>query len=174
MNKCLCGCGQLCKNKFVKGHSLKIVRISTGHKGHKHSEQTRLKWSKLRKNNPNKGFPKGSNHPNYKHGLSELKKKLTKTVQYSLWREKVYKRDKWTCRICNKHCEEKEIVAHHVKSFIKLINEAISKMPLFDKIYVCLLYEPLWNIKNGITLCRKCHLELHKKLLKKGNNDDFR
>jgi DNA mismatch endonuclease (patch repair protein) len=54
-NYCQCGCGQLCKNKFVSGHNNKGIkfsdkhrnRISLGNKGKKNSLQTRKRIKRV-------------------------------------------------------------------------------------------------------------------------------
>lgn len=91
-------------------------------------------------------FKKGQfakeNHPLWKGGISSLYDKIKQTDKYKLWRNEVYKRDYWTCQICGKHCEGKDIIAHHKKSF--------SEYP-----------ESRFDINNGITLCRNCHAKIH-------------
>ncbi len=71
--------------------------------------------------------------------------KIRQTLEYRLWREAVYKKDKYHCVMCKKHCQKKDIVAHHIKSF--------SQYPEFR-----------FDVNNGITLCRKCHFILHRSL----------
>lgn len=34
-------------------------------------------------------------------------------------------------------------------------------MPIFDLHEAAMIYKPLWDISNGITLCDKCHHEIH-------------
>lgn len=64
--------------------------------------------------------------------------------QYKKWRISVYKKDFFTCQHCHKKCDNKNIVAHHIHYF--------ANFP-----------ELRFSVKNGITLCRSCHLLLHKK-----------
>lgn len=64
------------------------------------------------------------------------------TKKYKNWREKVFKRDNYTCKKCGKRGVE--IQAHHVKPWA---------------LYPALRYE----VNNGITLCNECHKEIHKK-----------
>lgn len=56
----------------------------------------------------------------------------------------------------------------------KLIKEAKRYMPLFPQYGACMLYmlyAPIWNADNGITLCSKCHLKTASHLrTKKGKN----
>lgn len=85
----------------------------------------------------------GNKHYNYKGGISYENKKIRGSLEYTIWRNEVYKKDRWTCRICGKHCEKNDIVAHHLKLF--------SEFP-----------ELRFSIDNGITLCRSCHIKLHK------------
>ena len=84
---------------------------------------------------------KGKNHPRWKGGVTPEHNRIRNSLEYVLWRNEVYKRDKWTCRICKKRCLKGNIVAHHLKKF--------SDFP-----------ELRFMIDNGITLCRKCHAEV--------------
>jgi len=36
-------------------------------------------------------------------------------------------------------------------------------MPLLDLFSAAMLYTPLWDLNNGITLCKECHFREHKK-----------
>lgn len=60
--------------------------------------------------------------------------------RYKLWRENVFKKDDYTCQICN--TRGGYIEAHHIKEWSK---------------YPKLRYE----ISNGVTLCEGCHNDIH-------------
>lgn len=65
------------------------------------------------------------------------------TSESRKWRKSVLARDNNRCRLC--HCEDK-LEAHHIHPF--------GKFP--DK---------RWDINNGVTLCKKCHIKFARKEL---------
>ena len=77
--------------------------------------------------------------------ITPLNKRIRTSKQWKLWREKVYKRDNYTCQICgikNKKGVGKtiELNPDHIKSFA--------------------LYPELrFDVNNGRTLCRPCHMK---------------
>lgn len=108
-----------------------------GNLGKQHSLETKIKISKNRK-----GKCVGENHFNWKGGVSPEEMKIRTNLEYKIWKLEVYKRDRGICRICGKRCNNKNIVAHHLKLFSE--------------------YSELrFSADNGITLCRSCHLRLH-------------
>lgn len=91
---------------------------------------------------------KKENHWNWKGGITNENKEIRNSLQYKNWRTKVFLRDNFTCQICGK--TGGELNAHHIKSF--------SKNPL-----------KRFELENGITLCKNCHKDIHKK----GKCDDY-
>ena len=78
----------------------------------------------------------GPNNSNWKGGKRSARKIIYDSYEYKDWRKAVFERDDYTCQICNKRgCE---LEAHHIKKFSE---------------YPKLVFE----IDNGITLCKKCH-----------------
>ena len=65
------------------------------------------------------------------------------SLEYKVWKEKVFKRDEYTCQYPKCGSKEK-IQAHHIKKFSehKHIKTAVF---------------------NGITLCKKCHEKIYGK-----------
>ncbi len=80
------------------------------------------------------------NNVNWKGGVSREYDKIKRSAAYKEWRAEVYKRDYWTCKSCG--YKGNDIVAHHIKSF--------ADYP-----------ELRFDVGNGITLCRSCHIKLH-------------
>lgn len=116
-------------------------KIMMGTSRHKmpHSEKTKRLLSKICKIR----FKDKTKHPMWKGGVTPVNKMIRESLKYKNWRNKVYRRDRWNCQICKKHCEPKNIIAHHLKSF--------SEFP-----------KSRFITKNGVTLCRNCHARLHK------------
>ena len=88
-------------------------------------------------------FKKGPDHPLWKGGVTSEHAKIRRGKQYRTWRNAIYYRDHFHCKICDKHCEKMNIVAHHINSF--------SAYPHLR-----------FAVDNGITLCRSCHINLHR------------
>jgi len=121
--------------------------------GKKHSKKTKEKIRKSMKKNgwfppPQygkrpEGFRKlmsekfqGNKSHFWKGGKTTLNQKIRTSVRYKIWREKVFKRDNYTCQKCNQ--KGGELNADHIKSFA-----------LFPKLR--------FRLSNGRTLCVKCH-----------------
>lgn len=64
------------------------------------------------------------------------------STRYRYWREAVFKRDNYTCQGCG---TKQKLQAHHIVSWGKCKNKK----------------EMRYAVENGVTLCRKCHLEAH-------------
>ena len=96
-------------------------------------EQIEFEWSKY--NPKTEKF-----HWNYKGGITDENHLIRNSTIYKCWRDKVFKRDKWTCQHCDK--EGGELNAHHIKHFATHID---------------LRFE----VTNGLTLCKVCHIKVH-------------
>lgn len=85
------------------------------------------------------------NHPRWKNGITSENQKIRDSIEYKNWRLKIFRRDKFQCKLCGgKSKKEHRVIlhAHHIKSFINHPN---------------LRFE----LDNGITLCNKCHILIH-------------
>lgn len=69
-----------------------------------------------------------------------------KTPQYAEWRTAVFERDGYRCAICGE--VGGRLNAHHIKPFAKYPDLRL-------------------DIDNGITLCEKCHKEVHRRKSRK-------
>lgn len=83
------------------------------------------------------------NHPNWKDNATVKQRGMRWTYEYRIWRQSILKRDNYLCQMpeCNK---DYNLQVHHI--------ETMKKSP--DMIY---------NLDNGITLCKNCHLSIASK-----------
>lgn len=121
------------------------------------SERTIMRWSKklglrksaeyrsaLARNRPKRTYaPKGEQHYNWKGGKPW---KRFADPAYTDWRNAVLLRDNYTCQHCHESFEKRTrgLHAHHIKEY---------------KNYPKLRFD----ISNGLTLCRWCHMKVHGK-----------
>lgn len=82
---------------------------------------------------------KGKDNPAWKNGITPELLKLRSSYNHRRWAKLVKTRDKFICQKCGSN---KNIVAHHIKSFIN--NPELRS-----------------DINNGITLCFDCHWKIH-------------
>jgi len=85
--------------------------------------------------------PSGSDHWNWKGGITETNHAIRESTAYKNWRKDVFERDQYTCQCCGAKCAK--INAHHIRHF--------SDHP------DCRL-----DVENGVTLCVDCHKEVHR------------
>lgn len=126
---------QIGKKKAPHTDKWKIAN-SILHRGKRNSLETRKKMaiSKF-----------GEMNPNWRGGISTETQLLRNSMEYKLWRNAVFERDKWICIWCFKKGgwskkEKRQIIlnADHIKPFIS--------------------YPELrFAIDNGRTLCEDCH-----------------
>ena len=102
--------------------------------------KTKENYEPLRRSGNTKTFHYGKENWNWKGGISTIYDKIKKSKEYKQWRKQVYENDFFACQSCG--YKGKQIVAHHIYPFAD---------------YPDLRFE----VENGITLCRACHLSLH-------------
>ena len=83
----------------------------------------------------------GENHWNWQGGITEENHALRCSAEYANWRIFVFARDKYRCMECGG--VDGVLNAHHIKKW--------SEYP-----------ELRFDVDNGLTLCEKCHKELHR------------
>jgi len=154
-----CGC---LRNQDKKGKKLSKERIEQmrqitlknpqrywlGKKRPSPSNKTRKKMSISQ----NKLLKNGTHHF-WKGGKTKYSTKLRHSLKYKLWREKIYKRDDYTCIICKKK-GLKLNADHYPITFAEILDKYCIKN--FKDGIIC---KELWDIKNGRTLCENCHKE---------------
>lgn len=98
-------------------------------------------------------FYSGENNPQWNHSLTEEERIIGRNYpEYTEWRNKVFARDKYTCRKCE---DDKggNLEAHHILNYSE--REDLRT-----------------DIDNGITLCKDCHKEFHIRYGFTGNNEN--
>lgn len=179
-------------NGFTEGHDRNL--------GHKHSEETKNKMSKIKrafyKKNGNiigfqidnntwnhenaigtqfkKGnipwhtgkeapwaknlpqlFKKGQRPWSWKGGISKIRVRLWYSEKYKKWRSDIFARDGFICQECG--LKGSYLEAHHIKQLSIIFEE--NNIKTYEEALEC---EEIWNINNGITLCKKCHNKTKK------------
>lgn len=114
------------------------------HKWGKHTDENRLKMREIALNKIKNGT-----HNLIDYNIISENKKGRLSAKYKIWRKNVFERDAYTCMICDKIGGE--INPHHIENY------AINK-------------EKRYDVNNGITLCKECHFQFHKKYGTKYNN----
>jgi hypothetical protein len=104
------------------------------------SYETRLKKSLAQR---------GEKGNNWKGGKKSLKENLRNTSVYKDWRMSCFARDLFRCVKCK---SGDKIECHHIISFAELLD--IYNIKDID---TALRTDKLWDIKNGMTLCYRCH-----------------
>lgn len=123
------------------------VNMSIASSKRKHSPET---LEKLR----------GSNSHLWKGGVSSENYKLRHNVQmlleYRNWRKDIYRRDGYTCQECGQ--VGGELNAHHITHFQMIVD--MYNITTAEEARDC---EAMWDLDNGITLCKNCHNGIHFK-----------
>jgi hypothetical protein len=134
--KCLCDCNntiELPHYKIVSGHTK-----SCGCLHSKLAKENALKRNKIMV---------GKNHPRWRFDLTDEDRIENSNRCYNpklyRWRNKVYKRDNYTCKKCG-DSKGGNLISHHIYSW----NSHTKLRFIAD---------------NGVTLCENCHKKFHNK-----------
>lgn len=95
--------------------------------------------------------PSGKFAYNWKGGTTEILKRVQSTLKYRQWRSDVFTRDLFVCQDCGDKSGG-NLEAHHIKQISLIFKE--NSINTYENAMEC---EELWNLNNGITLCKKCH-----------------
>lgn len=96
----------------------------------------------------------------WKGGLLAENLSVRGSRKYQEWKQTVFMRDDFTCKNCG--ALGGEINAHHIKPFSEFISEIKVILPLLSIQEAAQIYTPMWDLNNGVTLCRDCHMAVHK------------
>jgi hypothetical protein len=95
-------------------------------------------------------------NPNWKGGTTKLQFQIRHSFKYNEWRKEIFERDNYTCKNCNKN--NVYLNVHHFIKFSALLKE--NNIKNIDDALSC---NCLWDLNNGITLCKVCHQGIHKR-----------
>lgn len=136
--RCQCDCGNI-----IEVPTTYLTTGDTSSCGCLKRDVSREAMKKISKNNL------GSNHYNWKGGVSTENQKIRSSPEYVQWRNYVFASDEYKCRKCK--TSGKRLNAHHIRSFAK---------------YPSLRFD----VNNGITFCEDCHIDFHSLY---GRNADY-
>lgn len=134
-------CSRECYWKSVIGSKQSESTINKrikSRENYKHSEETKEKIGAAHRGNKNWSW---------RGGISKLRNRQFSQVKHKNWREKVFKRDNYTCQKCKARSGNGKAVkleAHHIKPF-------------------AYFKDLRYNMSNGLTLCKNCHIEETRK-----------
>jgi len=130
------------------------IKQSESHVGKHPSEETIRKHSEL---------SKGEKNGNWKGGITPVIQLIRNSLKYDQWRTDIFKKDGYTCQECGDDSGGNLNAHHNKRSFSSFMKEIKGNLSLFDLYTAAMMYEPLWDVNNGITLCEDCHRKKHKK-----------
>ena len=138
-------CSTLCSNKWTAKHfPPATTRFKVGHKAWNAGLPISGMSGKLHKQSTKERMRKkfiGENGPNWKGGVTAENYRLRRSGKYAEWRQAVFERDNYTCKICG----DKSVKGHRIRL------EA-------DHILQFAFYPALrFDVDNGRTLCQECH-----------------
>jgi len=136
--KCQCDCGN-------------FIDVSTGHLQSGNTQSCGCYKKELNTERS------GLNHPNWMGGITPISKAVRVCTRYEEWRTSIFQRDNFICT----HCGTRggKLVAHHIIRFSKIMRE--NHITTLEEALQC---EALWNVLNGMSLCKKCHKKEHARL----------
>lgn len=135
----------------------------TNHReGYKHREESKQKCSQSHKtycaNNPEKVAARGEkirgeNGGNWKGGISRLNTSIRQMTENRKWMDAVKFRDK----ACVKCGSVDNLESHHIVP----LSSIIENLGILNRDDARKHKDVLWDLSNGVTLCRSCHYAEH-------------
>lgn len=129
-------CSWACRTKIMKQENkFENIKKYLIKKGEHRGKKTIFKKGDSRVSGPN--------NSNWKGGITPKNKILRKSSEWKNWRKSVFEKDNYVCQSCGVNNDKLE--PHHLFSF--------KDNP-----------EYIFEVWNGQTLCRECHVHLHNEL----------
>ena len=142
--------GKYCSRKCWIKYHVPWNKNVKGLKRPPFSEEWKNKISKTR---IEKGLARLENNPRWRGGITTLSDQIRRDSKYKQWRNEVYNRDNYTCVACGEKGNGTNLEADHIVPLSLLIEKM--KIKTIDDA----LRSDIWNIDNGRTLCKQCHLK---------------
>ena len=133
----------------MNGFNIPRRSRSEAQKGKTMSKESKYKMSIIRRK---------ENNANWRGGVSTLYHLIRTNFKSRQWRSDVFTRDNFTCQICGDN-KGHNLKAHHIITFFNILQKY--EITTLREALDC---EELWNINNGVTICERCHIEIHKKV----------
>lgn len=144
--------------RFSKGHPFgKRFR-----KGVHPSPKTEFKKGVIVWNKGLKGYMAGPANNRWRGGVTPVHERIRRITEYKQWRKAVFLRDDWTCQFCGDRCKQGHTVflaADHIVPFMVIMDQLREEQGADNIFEKARNYAPLWDIGNGRTLCRSCHVK---------------
>ena len=154
---------------FTKDHINKLKKARVGRKpslGMRHTQESKelIRRRVIETQTPEVRLKKSLSHRgeknyNWKGGRMSLKHRMRTNTKYIEWRTAVFTGDNFTCTHCN-DSRGGNLEADHIIT-VENIFDAF-KIKTIDEAIDC---ELLWEISNGRTLCKDCHIKRHNRVL---------
>lgn len=106
----------------------------------------------------------GEKNPNWKGGITPYFRKIRNSLKWKIWRKVIFTQNNYTCQKCSARSGKQYdgvvyLEAHHIIPVCKLIKTKFEKY--------------IFDIRNGITLCKACHSKIydacHRRKIKRQN-----
>ena len=91
--------------QFTESHKQKLKEHHKGLTGKHHSLATRKRLSKTKRKERN---------PMWRGGITLIRKQIYNSLEYKIWRKKIFEKDRYTCHECYKIGGR--LCSHHIKS----------------------------------------------------------
>jgi len=147
-------------------NALALGRVpGTNHRnGYVHREESKRKTSESHRawcaENPDKvkarsEKTRGEKHYHWNGGTSRLNVSIRRLTENRKWMDAVKERD-GKCLVCG---SVENLESHHITPFADLVQA--NGITNRDQARDCLA---LWNLSNGMTVCRPCHYNIHGRI----------
>lgn len=174
---CSIACRKVYKTNEFRNPELreKMRKLGLGRKQSEATVQKRVAKLIGQKRNPEQklrirlAIPKGKDNHSWRGGISPIAYRLRRSLEMGLWRKQVFERDDYICQDCGERGGF--LHAHHIVEFSTILQVLLQRCGNSKLFFEAMNDSVLWDVKNGITLCVKCHKLMHLKRAKGRKND---